>query len=78
MSHLPFLVLNFLNLYQIVCPDLRVLFLFFLQRIVDNGLGTKNNMISVKKTDFEVFQALEKDSEGISSSLQSKNNISDF
>ncbi|XP_018902990.1 5'-AMP-activated protein kinase subunit beta-1 isoform X2 [Bemisia tabaci] len=41
-------------------------------RIVDNGLGTKNNMISVKKTDFEVFQALEKDSEGISSSLQTE------
>ncbi|XP_063703049.1 5'-AMP-activated protein kinase subunit beta-1 [Culicoides brevitarsis] len=30
---------------------------------VDNDAGTKNNMISVRRSDFEVFQALAKDSE---------------
>nr|CAD7589456.1 unnamed protein product [Timema genevievae] len=33
-------------------------------RIVDNGMGSKNNMVTVKNTDFEVFQALAIDSEG--------------
>lgn len=33
-------------------------------KIVDNGMGSKNNMVSVKQSDFEVFQALAKDSEG--------------
>lgn len=42
------------------------------QKIVDNGMGSKNNCVSVKKSDFEVFQALAKDSEGISSSAQSE------
>lgn len=32
-------------------------------KIVDNGIGSKNNLVSVKKSDFEVFQALDKDSE---------------
>ncbi|GAB6024182.1 Protein kinase, AMP-activated, beta [Chamberlinius hualienensis] len=40
---------------------------------VDNGMGSKNNVISVKKQDFEVFQALEYDS---SSSPSSQQNIS--
>lgn len=30
---------------------------------LDNDIGTKNNMISVRQSDFEVFQALAKDSE---------------
>uniref|UniRef100_A0A146LRV0 5'-AMP-activated protein kinase subunit beta-1 n=1 Tax=Lygus hesperus TaxID=30085 RepID=A0A146LRV0_LYGHE len=34
--------------------------------IVDNDLGTKNNLISVKNTDFEVFQALAMDSKSTS------------
>lgn len=32
-------------------------------KIIDNGMGSKNNLVSVKKSDFEVFQALAKDSE---------------
>ncbi|XP_011501101.1 PREDICTED: 5'-AMP-activated protein kinase subunit beta-1 isoform X2 [Ceratosolen solmsi marchali] len=40
--------------------------------IVDNGMGSKNNCVSVKKSDFEVFQALAKDSEGIISSAQTE------
>lgn len=32
-------------------------------KIIDNGMGSKNNIVSVKKSDFEVFQALDKDSE---------------
>lgn len=32
-------------------------------KIVENDTGVKNNLISVKKSDFEVFQALAKDSE---------------
>ncbi|XP_076239979.1 5'-AMP-activated protein kinase subunit beta-2-like [Calliopsis andreniformis] len=39
-------------------------------KIVDNGMGSKNNLVSVRKSDFEVFQALEKDSESVSSSAQ--------
>ncbi|XP_067009476.1 5'-AMP-activated protein kinase subunit beta-1 [Anabrus simplex] len=34
-------------------------------RIIDNGMGSKNNLISVKKSDFEVFQALAMDSESM-------------
>jgi 5'-AMP-activated protein kinase, regulatory beta subunit len=30
---------------------------------VENDIGTKNNMVSVRQSDFEVFQALAKDSE---------------
>ncbi|XP_034950784.1 5'-AMP-activated protein kinase subunit beta-1 [Chelonus insularis] len=41
-------------------------------QIVDNVQGTKNNMVSVRKSDFEVFQALAKDSEGGASSVQSE------
>ncbi|KAK0079512.1 hypothetical protein PV325_001165 [Microctonus aethiopoides] len=43
-------------------------------RIVDNGSGAKNNLVSVNKSDFEVFQALDKDSEGIISSAQTEYN----
>uniref|UniRef100_A0A1B6C9V7 5'-AMP-activated protein kinase subunit beta-1 n=1 Tax=Clastoptera arizonana TaxID=38151 RepID=A0A1B6C9V7_9HEMI len=39
-------------------------------RIVDNGMGSKNNLVTVKKTDFEVFQALAMDSESVSSNQQ--------
>lgn len=35
-------------------------------------MGSKNNLVSVKKSDFEVFQALEKDSESITSSAQTE------
>ena len=35
-------------------------------------MGSKNNLVSVKQSDFEVFQALAKDSEGISSSVQTE------
>lgn len=30
---------------------------------IENSVGSKNNMISVRQSDFEVFQALAKDSE---------------
>ncbi|XP_024085510.1 5'-AMP-activated protein kinase subunit beta-1-like isoform X2 [Cimex lectularius] len=32
-------------------------------KIVENGMGSRNNLIAVKNTDFEVFQALAMDSE---------------
>lgn len=35
-------------------------------------MGSKNNLVSVRKSDFEVFQALAKDSEGISNSVQTE------
>lgn len=35
-------------------------------------MGSKNNLVSVKMSDFEVFQALAKDSEGIHSSAQTE------
>ncbi|XP_066598387.1 5'-AMP-activated protein kinase subunit beta-2 [Prorops nasuta] len=41
-------------------------------KIVDNGMGSKNNLVSVRKSDFEVFQALAKDSEGVISSAQTE------
>ncbi|KAG7306217.1 hypothetical protein JYU34_008820 [Plutella xylostella] len=41
-------------------------------KLVDNGMGSKNNMVSVKLSDFEVFQALAKDSEGIHSGAQTE------
>ncbi|XP_011871897.1 PREDICTED: 5'-AMP-activated protein kinase subunit beta-2 isoform X1 [Vollenhovia emeryi] len=41
-------------------------------KIVDNGMGSKNNLVSVRKSDFEVFQALAKDSEGVTSSTQTE------
>ncbi|KAL5289088.1 PRKAB2 family protein [Megaselia abdita] len=37
---------------------------------VENDIGTKNNMISVRQSDFEVFQALAKDSEDAASNGQ--------
>lgn len=43
-----------------------------LQKLVDNGMGSKNNLVSVKMSDFEVFQALAKDSEGIHNSAQTE------
>lgn len=36
---------------------------FFVQKNIDNDIGTKNNLVSVRKSDFEVFQALAKDIE---------------
>lgn len=33
------------------------------QKNIDNDIGTKNNLVSVRKSDFEVFQALAKDIE---------------
>lgn len=37
---------------------------------IDNDIGTKNNLVSVRKSDFEVFQALAKDSEANGSTAQ--------
>ncbi|KAL7296417.1 hypothetical protein TKK_0010427 [Trichogramma kaykai] len=39
-------------------------------KVVDNGMGSKSNCVSVKQSDFEVFQALAKDSEGGISNAQ--------
>ncbi|XP_041988325.1 5'-AMP-activated protein kinase subunit beta-1 [Aricia agestis] len=41
-------------------------------KVVDNGMGSKNNLVTVKMSDFEVFQALAKDSEGVLSSAQTE------
>ncbi|XP_034256235.1 5'-AMP-activated protein kinase subunit beta-1 isoform X2 [Thrips palmi] len=41
-------------------------------KIIENGVGTKNNMVSVKGSDFEVFQALAKDSESVSQTQQTE------
>lgn len=71
--HDPGLVRNFLlylsewTAHMLTCTNWNVL-----QKIVDNGLGAKNNLVSVKKSDFEVFQALAKDSEGVISSAQTE------
>jgi hypothetical protein len=35
-------------------------------------MGSKNNLVSVKKSDFEVFQALDLDSESMGSNQQRK------
>lgn len=52
--------------------DFFILSFIFLQRIVDNEMGSKNNLVSVKKSDFEVFQALDMDSESMGSNQQRK------
>lgn len=39
------------------------LFFFFFQPVQENKLGSKNNKLAVKKTDFEVFEALDVDSQ---------------
>lgn len=39
-------------------------------KTVESDSGTKNNLITVKKSDFEVFQALDKDSENITNDGQ--------
>lgn len=39
-------------------------------KVIENGMGSKNNLVSVKNTDFEVFQALAMDSEGGGNSSQ--------
>lgn len=44
----------------------------YFQRTADNGMGSKNNLVSVKRSDFEVFQALDMDSESASDRQQSK------
>ncbi|VVD00349.1 5'-AMP-activated protein kinase subunit beta-1 [Leptidea sinapis] len=41
-------------------------------KVVDNGMGSKNNLVTVKMSDFEVFQALAKDSEGVHSTAQTE------
>ncbi|XP_063236039.1 5'-AMP-activated protein kinase subunit beta-1 isoform X2 [Bacillus rossius redtenbacheri] len=41
-------------------------------RIIDNGMGSKNNLVSVKDSDFEVFQALAIDSESVSGHQQNE------
>lgn len=46
--------------------------MYLLQKLVDNGMGSKNNLVTVKMSDFEVFQALAKDSEGVRSSAQTE------
>lgn len=38
---------------------------------MDNGIGSKNNVVSVRKTDFEVFDALDIDSTTVSGTLSS-------
>lgn len=53
-------------------PTLNLIIKFVLQKLVDNGMGSKNNLVKVKLSDFEVFQALAKDSEGIHSSAQTE------
>ncbi|KAK4004371.1 5'-AMP-activated protein kinase subunit beta-1 isoform X1 [Daphnia magna] len=40
--------------------------------VTDNGIGSKNNIISVKKSDFEVFDALDIDSSTVSGSQGSE------
>lgn len=40
------------------------------QKNIDNDIGTKNNLVSVRKSDFEVFEALAKDSEDAINSAQ--------
>ena len=37
-------------------------FCFFLKTKVDSGVGTQNNEVCVKSSDFEVFEALAMDS----------------
>lgn len=41
-------------------------------RIIDNTMGSKNNLVTVKKSDFEVFQALAMDSESVGHHQQSE------
>ncbi|XP_045458107.1 5'-AMP-activated protein kinase subunit beta-1-like [Melitaea cinxia] len=41
-------------------------------KVVDNGMGSKNNLVTVNMSDFEVFQALAKDSEGVHSGAQTE------
>lgn len=43
---------------------------FPFQKSVENDSGETANMVSVRQSDFEVFQALAKDSENCSSSAQ--------
>lgn len=49
-----------------------MLIVFEFQKVIDNGMGSKNNLVTVKMSDFEVFQALAKDSEGVHSSAQTE------
>ncbi|XP_018333523.1 5'-AMP-activated protein kinase subunit beta-1 [Agrilus planipennis] len=41
-------------------------------KVVESDAGTKNNVVSVKKSDFEVFQALAKDSESQKADMQTE------
>lgn len=42
---------------------------------IDNEYGTKNNLVRVKATDFEVFDALDMDSKDLESDLRSNVNF---
>lgn len=46
-------------------PELKPLLTstIILQKNIDNDTGNKNNLVSVRQSDFEVFQALAKDIE---------------
>lgn len=46
------------------------LIFFFLKKNLENDMGSKNNLVAVKQSDFEVFQALAKDSEDVTNSAQ--------
>lgn len=48
------------------------------QKNIDNDVGTKNNLVSVRKSDFEVFQALAKDSEGAGTSIKEYSQVMVF
>lgn len=50
-------------LYRRSCCPCSSCWRLALQKNIDNDIGTKNNLVSVRKSDFEVFQALAKDSE---------------
>lgn len=41
-----------------------------LQKNIEDDIGSKNNLVSVRRSDFEVFQALAKDSEDVVNSAQ--------
>lgn len=47
-------------------------------KLKDSTSGTKHNLITVKGSDFEVFQALANDSENSSGDLQSESTFSSF
>ena len=48
------------------------LFLFIFQPTTTNNMGTLNNVVQVKRSDFEVFEALAIDSISVTTSGKSK------